>query len=379
MINRLLSALLVLFFKRHSAKRNRRPGTRPRPDRVRRILLVSTTGLGDTVLSAPAMAAARRAWPEAKIFALVHSRWANLFSACPYLDGVIAYPGKFRKVRPLLIGLGSLDLDLILVLHHNDPDMLPLVYLSGPGYIVCRETTKFSFLLDQGVPIADPERHIAERRLDIVRAMAGPVEAEAARIFVSGDKRAWADEFWRQRGMAPEERLAALNPGGSRQAKRWPEEHWQELVHRLHSVHNLRVALFGSPSERRALEDLTHGLGPPDILVVTRPDISETAALLERAGVLIGPDSGLGHLAVSLSVPALILFGPDNPALSGPYLSRSPAVALQSDKTVCPDIAACRKKTCRPNLCLWEITPDKVLAALERDLNFSLDFQIEID
>jgi len=378
-MNRLVSALLTLFFRLHAARRGWRPGVRPRPDHIRRVLLVSTTGLGDTILSLPALAAARRAWPQAEISFLVHRRWAEMFAAVPGRLQVIPYPGKYRQIRSLLAELRRLTPDLALILHHNDPDLVPLVYLSGPAFIVCRAGTRFNFLLDLAVPNPDPQRHIAARRIDLVRAVAGPLEAEPLRLAVPEKQKAWAERFWRDQGLKPGERPAVLNPGGSRQAKRWPEEHWRELIRRLRSQTDFRPALFGSPAEKPELDRLAGASGFKDLPVVARPDLLETAALLEQAAVLIGPDSGLGHLAVALGVPVVILFGPDNPVLSGPYRPAAPAAVLIADRSVCPDLADCHKKECRPNACLWALTPDLVLAEMEKILDFTLDIQPKME
>lgn len=370
--------LLVLFFKMHAALRKKGPQALPRPDQVKSVLLVSTTGLGDTVLSTPALAAAREAWPKAGLHALVHRRYAGLLSACTHLDGVVAYPGKFKKVRSVLGRLKEIDPDLALILHGNDPDILPLAYLSGRPYLVCRDSMRFAFLLDKKVRFTQPDRHIAERRLDVVRAAAGPLASRPPEIFVPEDKKSWAREYWRDLGLGPRERLAVLNPGGSHQAKRWPDEHWRELIRRLDALEGLSAALFGSPAERGRLEDLARASDRPTFMA-TRPNVLEAAALLERADVFVGPDSGLAHLAMALKIKSAVLFGPDNPVLSGPYLNQAPALVLQSERSACPEIAACRKKVCRPNVCLSEITPDRVLAALETNLGFPLDFGLKIE
>ncbi|MBU2548894.1 MAG: hypothetical protein KKB20_10810, partial [Proteobacteria bacterium] len=251
--------ILAWYFRRHARRRNRGPGRRAAPGEVRRVLLVSSTGLGDTVLSTPAIAAAREAWPEAELHLLVKGAWAGLFSACPHLDGVTIYPGKFKRVGPLLRELRSIRPDLALILHGNDPDIVPLAYLSGRPYLVCRASVRFDFLLDQGVYFDDPDRHIAERRLDVVRAVAGPLDSRSPEIFVPPRMRDWAAVFRADLGLASGERMLVLNPGGSRQPKQWPDHHWRDLIARLGRVRGLRPVLFGSPAERPRLEALAHG------------------------------------------------------------------------------------------------------------------------
>ena len=334
--------------------------------------MVSTTSLGDTILATPAVAAARRAWPQAEIFALIHRRWTSLLEFCPHLDGLIAYPGKFRAVFRLLKKLKRLDLDLALILQGNDPDIVPLIYLSGARYLVYRDSTKFSFLLDKALPLQDPERKVQERLVDVVRSVAGPLESGGLELCLSDNQRAWADDFWLQAGIGLEEKVIVLNPGGSRQPKQWPEEHWRDLIRKLVHRAGLRLVLMGAPAERPLMESLAAEAGGSKVIVAAKPAIMESAVLLERASAFIGPDSGLAHVAVSLGKPVAVMFGPDNPTFTGPHNNRAPAVVLQADPSVCPDIAACHKKECRPNKCLEAITPDMVIEALTGPLKFPL-------
>ncbi|MEW6264661.1 MAG: glycosyltransferase family 9 protein [Thermodesulfobacteriota bacterium] len=369
MFNRLIQALLVYLFRACSRKR----GPRSRPPEFRRVLLVSTTGLGDTIVSLAAMRLARQAWPQSKLYALLHRRWAGLAAACPFLDGVLVYPGKFRRVAGLINGLRRFRPDLTIILHANDPDVVPLAWLSGAGWLAAHDRSRFAFLLDQVVSNADPDRHIAERRMDLIRALAGPMDSLAPRLQIPETVRQAAAEEWRRLGLSDQETLIALNPGGSRQPKRWPDEYWRQLIVRLNRTGGPRLALFGAPQEKAYLRRLSEA---PDRspIIVAESDLIRTAGLVSRAAALIGPDSGLVHLAAALGVAVVVFFGPDKPALSRPYLPSAPAVILQSSASVCPNVAACHKKTCRPNVCLLHITPEMVLTALERELKFSLDF-----
>lgn len=373
-MGRLTTNIIKTTFRVHAWLKGRRPESRPFPEPVKSILLVSTTGLGDTAVSTPAIHAAGRAWPDARLNVLAHARWAGMLEADPAIDKVIAYPGKFKNIWNLTRSLRSLAPDLALILHHNDPDIIPLVYMSGARFIVCRDSTPFNFLLDRPVSITDPLRHIVERRMDIVRAatdrcgQAGPL-----RIVLPEDKKAWASEYWLTRGVKKEDRLIVLNPGGSRQPKRWPSDHWKKLIDRFRGRRNLRIALFGSSSEREPLEELASSVTGPEVLVEAGRPLIEAASLIESAMVMIGPDSGLAHVAQGLGVPVIILFGPDNIHLSGPRFSSAKAAALQLEPDVCPDIGKCRKKDCRPNRCMEGVTPDMVIEALKNDLELHFD------
>src|SRR5256885_8824609 len=103
---------------------------------VRRVLLVLTTGLGDAILSTPVFPNLRRALPHADMRLLCRAPWAGLFTADPDLNGVIPYYGKFRRFFPTVRELRRFAPDLTVVLHGNDPDVLPLAYFAHSRFIV---------------------------------------------------------------------------------------------------------------------------------------------------------------------------------------------------------------------------------------------------
>ena len=124
-----------------------------RPKDVHDILLVSSTALGDTVLSTAAMAAVRQSFPEARITALIHRDYAPLFRQCDFLDEVIAYHGGWRRFFTTLRALRRTPPDLALILHGNEPQATPLAYLAGARFIFkLPNTTRFAFLLSNQEP-----------------------------------------------------------------------------------------------------------------------------------------------------------------------------------------------------------------------------------
>lgn len=371
--NRMVLTVMVITFRIISALKKQGRRLPPGRGEVKSVLLISSTGLGDTIVATPSIAVARRVWPGAKIYALIHRRWATLFSACPDLDGIIVYPGKFKGVLRLIFRLRGLKPDLALILDGNDPDIVPLAYLSGAGFLAGSGRSRFAFLLDQPLVFSNPDSHSIQKRLEVIQAAAGPVEPQGRVLFIPREKRIWAENYWRDRGLRSEEKLLVFNPGGSKQAKQWPEEHWLEVGRQLNSLRNVRLALFGSLAEQDYMRELADGMGPPGALIEARPDILETAALLERADLVFGPDSGLAHVAQALNRPALIMFGPSSPGKHGRFLNNALTDVLVIDRSMCPDLGHCKKKVCRPNVCMTFITPDMALEAIERKFDFPLD------
>jgi heptosyltransferase I len=121
----------------------------------------------------------------------------------------------------------------------------------------------------------------------------------------------------------------------SRADKLWPEADWRELFGRL-SGRGLRIVLpWGTRLERERSERLATGID--GAMVPARMAPRELAGLFAAAQMVIGVDTGLVHLAVAAGAPALALFGPTNPALTGVLGERAPAMNLGGNG-IMPDV-----------------------------------------
>jgi heptosyltransferase-1 len=104
--------------------------------------------------------------------------------------------------------------------------------------------------------------------------------------------------------------------GTTRAAKHWPEPYWCELAKRV-GVAGLEVVLpWGSEVERARAERIAAAAGGR---VLPRLPLAGVAAELAASRAVVAVDTGLGHLAAALAVPAISLYGPTRPQLVGAY------------------------------------------------------------
>ncbi|MCC6982541.1 MAG: lipopolysaccharide heptosyltransferase I [Bauldia sp.] len=113
-------------------------------------------------------------------------------------------------------------------------------------------------------------------------------------------------------------RYGILIQAASWPSKLWPEDHWQTLLDRLGAEGQSVVIPWGNEAERARANRLAAGR-PLVAVLPRRLSGAPLIALLQRAAFAIGLDSGLMHLATALGVPGIWLFGPTDPALTGPY------------------------------------------------------------
>ncbi|HEV3074093.1 MAG TPA: glycosyltransferase family 9 protein [Thermoanaerobaculia bacterium] len=115
--------------------------------------------------------------------------------------------------------------------------------------------------------------------------------------------------------------FAVLAPGGH-SSPRWPAASFARLAVALAGEMRLAVLIEGSPGEapllREVAETVRAAAGDPPPIVVCQDPLDVFAALLERAPVLIGNDSGPLHLAAALGVPSLYFAARERLAHSHP-------------------------------------------------------------
>ncbi len=107
--------------------------------------------------------------------------------------------------------------------------------------------------------------------------------------------------------------VVALAPTANWAEKVWPAERFAALFERLTAgpLPGARAVVFGGPgeTERAMAAPLLERL-PGAIDLVGRLNLAEAAACLQRAVLFVGNDSGLMHLAAAAGAPTLGLFGP---------------------------------------------------------------------
>jgi ADP-heptose:LPS heptosyltransferase len=107
-----------------------------------------------------------------------------------------------------------------------------------------------------------------------------------------------------------------VHTGASQRVRVWPLENYRKLVGRLREK-NFRVQVACDSNQR----DWWLRNGEP--AVVTPQTVAELLACVNQSGVLIGNDSGPGHLAAFAGVPTFTIFGPQVPELFVPLHPRS--------------------------------------------------------
>lgn len=115
-----------------------------------------------------------------------------------------------------------------------------------------------------------------------------------------------------------------ISPCSSHRARNWRAEYYAEIADYAAGTLGLKVILTGgrSSEEKRMGEAIVARMREPCENAIGKDTLVELLATLERATILLSPDSGPAHMATAVGTPVIGLYAATNPARSGPYLSR---------------------------------------------------------
>ena len=349
---------------------------------VRRVLVVLSTGMGDAILSTPVLPVLRQGLPQAEIRLFCRAAWTPLFENDPDLDGLIVYAGKYRRFFSTLRALRTFAPELVVVLHGNDPDILPLCAFSGARFIVRIPTTgtRHTSLLSNRSRSSDastlPGLHYIENRLRILDTLglrtkgtestAGTEATEsslAPRIHLQATRAAEVVAQLRQRIQS--QHYWVMHPCAADPYKVWPMAKARALLEQARQRWpQLAIVLTGSRHDAATLQPLAQGL---DGVFNTAGalDIAQTGAVLQQARCVLAPDTGVAHLAAALDTPVVALYAATDARLIGVRPRHAATVILQQPQTCTPCIEKRCNYTGTTQHCMEQISLQSVLQALQ--------------
>jgi lipopolysaccharide heptosyltransferase II len=334
---------------------------------IRRILVVSSTAIGDTLLSTPALRSLRLAYPEARISLLINPAYIGMFRDHPRVDELIPYRRGWLGFAWQVPVLRRRHFDLVCILHGNEPQATPLAYLSGARFIFkLPNTSRFRFLLTNSGTVLDWDafEHGIDQRLAVAKLAMGTTTDRRMELPVADAARTAVTELLAQQNVGADTPLIALQAGASTASRRWAPGHFVALAKRLLAERpTARIVLTGSPGERSLTKVIATGIDNARVWnAAGKVPLPLLPALVERCALMVSGDTGPMHLAVTVGTPVVALFAVSDWRRSGPAYDLDRHVVIQKWRTCDP----CKSKNCpyAEPLCMENITVDEVFEAV---------------
>ena len=149
--------------------------------------------------------------------------------------------------------------------------------------------------------------------------------------------------------------------------RRWPLNNYANLIKSLLKATPSKIALIGTKEERAISDRIVSKVPAEDSLrivsLVGKTSLRELLFLLKRADLLITSDSGPAHFAALFKTRTVVLFGPETPLIYAPVNPN--ALVIKSSLKCSPCFSAFNNRisSCKNNLCMQNISVDRVMEA----------------
>ncbi|MBI3441291.1 MAG: glycosyltransferase family 9 protein [Proteobacteria bacterium] len=264
-----------------------------------KILFITSTRLGDGVLSTGALSHFIQTYPDAEITVVCGPLIAGIFEQAPHVTRVIAvqkepYGLHWRRLWMETVGT---KWDIVIDLRNS---LMSRLIRANKRYIRS---------------VRDDKKHQVEQIAEVIGVSPPPAPV----LWFS------RDTLDRARTLVPDGApVLAIGPAANWPAKTWPAENFIELIVMLTAADSIlpaaRVAVFAAPGEEETAYKILSTI-PTErrIDVIAKAPPAVVAAAIQRCALYIGNDSGLMHCAAAVGIPTLGLFGPSWPHLYRPW------------------------------------------------------------
>jgi predicted lipopolysaccharide heptosyltransferase III len=340
------------------------------------------------VFTTPVVRALKRRFPDAHLTYLVEAAAEPVVRHNPHIDTlmVVARPRGLARVRydwTLARELRRQRFDIAIDLH-GGPRAAWFTRASGAPLRIGYDLPARAWAYTTRVPWTRalvPPRHSVLNQWDLLGPLgigAADPRADAVQMPLAPDAVARIAARLHRAGVPDEADIAVLHVSAGNPFRRWPADRFAALAAALATLPRpMHVVITSGPSEAEAVAHVTRLAREHDEVAASRIvhcgefDLSELAALVSRAQLYIGGDSGPLHVAATTRTPVVALFGPTLPARSLPWRDPAvPSVAVEAGPLEC---RPCHQRTCVPGdfRCLGEISVPMVLAACRQALGTS--------
>lgn len=297
-------------------------------DAAMRVLVVRLDGMGDVLMTTPALRAVRHSRPGRHVTLLTSPAGAAVAALVPEVDEVIVYQAPWMKAADAAdagaflelvarLRAGGFDAAIICTVYSQSP--LPaalLCYLAGiPLRLAhCRENPYH--LLTDWVIEREPEqvlRHEVQRQLDLVAAVGYRAADERLSLRVPAEARTRVLRLLADQRLNLERMWLVIHPGAAAPSRRYPLELYAQVARRLTVDYGWQVVLTGSEGERVLVQRLRAAMGVPSFSLAGRLALPELAALIQLAPLLITNNTGPAHIAAAVGTPVVDLYALTNP------------------------------------------------------------------
>lgn len=328
--------------------------------KIKNILIVKPSALGDIVHSLPFLAALNKQFPKANIDWIVADGLHRFLEDHPMIRKLWVIKkdewkkkqrifSTLKEINELRKGLKSARYDVCIDLSGLLRSGIMTWLSNAPVKLGFKES-------DEGSPYfythkihGSMEIHAIDRYLEIAKFM-GCSEDVIEYPFAPYDPNPGILE-------SLPDIFFIICPSAGKPANRWQAEKFGALASKL----DIPSVVIASGAEKDIADKVVEHSGGKAVSVAGKTSLKELIALIAKARFFVCNDTGPMHIAAALNIPVYAIFGPANPIRTGPYGKIH--TIIQEDLECSPCYA---KKPCENYKCMDQISVDKVLGLIKQ-------------
>ncbi len=339
------------------------------PEKVLRIAVFRLDGIGDLILSEPALEAIRSSFPKAYIVLFVNKWASGLAEALPGHDKIVsldapmfkAFKEKFdwlavleeRRVMRRLGRLKQYDLAIDL---RGDILSIIAAYWIGARWLVSRSSRAGGFLLtnvirqqDEG-KISESElnlnfvEHLTERKFNHKKP--------TLKLTANSSKQSVIEKFLSKIGSD----YVCLAISAPYETRCYPAEKWIEVIRLIQQKYDKPLVILGAEEDFERCDLVARRVQGNIYNMAGRFSLMESTICIAGARMFIGSDGGLIHIASAFNLPVVQLFGPSNSLCFGHFDPKEHVIHKECSHN------PCNENFCKNllNWCMNRITPNEI-------------------
>lgn len=331
------------------------------------IVISRTDKIGDLILTLLVFQSLRKAFPKAKITALVSAYAQEVVQGHPAIDAVEIYrPGD--GMGPLTEQLKKLDADVFIAVYPR-PQLALAAWLAKIPVRIGTAFRWYSFAYNMRIRKHRHfgDRHEVEYNLDLLAPLGVKEFATQLEWPVTPEEKKFAVQLLQSRGIEPGSKYVVVHPGHKGSALNWSIYRYSELIARLCKEKDLRVVVTGGLDETGLITQLTgllsfYNLDVKPIYLIGECTLKQLAAVYQGAACFLSGSTGTMHIAAAVQTPTVALFCPipeTTPVRWGPWGNK--AKVLMPRNLKCAD---CQKGRCNRHDPMDAITEEEVYLAV---------------
>ncbi len=309
-------------------------------------------------------------FPKSEIYWWIDTALAPLLAADRDLAGIIPFerkrwasPHRWHELFTSILEMRDQRFDWVIDLQGLARSGMFAWLANGDKVIGVEDPREgASGFYDMRVPRPSSATHAVDWYLNVIRHLNIPVHWDFEWMPANEYMRAVVVQKWQPQPW----RWMAIIPGARWGNKRWPVEHFTELVKQASGEFPaFRLVILGGKSDAGLGAQIASGAPDRCLNLTGKTTLLEMVEWIRLSEVVVSNDTGPMHIAAALKKPTVALFGPTNPLRTGPYGQVNDVMRIALP------CAPCMKDTCsfvKPLECLRGIPPHSVLEVVRQRL-----------